>query len=113
MSTESDKNDTLQSLLFAETEETRRLREKVASQTERIRYLEGATSWATGTPLTKALDALQAVIRANEELGQIDPASRRTYYEESILSNERACFLWEQLNHALKLAKNVHATRGQ
>lgn len=39
------------------------LRNKVANQAERIRYLEGATNHATGTPLSRALkriDALEA-----------------------------------------------------
>lgn len=43
---------------------------KIANQAERIRYLEGATNHATGTPLSKATaecDRLQAALAAAQD----------------------------------------------
>lgn len=54
-------------------EERDEAREKIERQAERIRYLEGATNHATGTPLSVALkerDEARSVIRMLWELAE-------------------------------------------
>ena len=58
--------DQLERELAAVTEQRDRMQSKIENQAERIKYLEGATNHATGTPLSKMReqrDRLAAIAR--------------------------------------------------
>lgn len=48
---------------------------------------------------------LELLVEANADLGQIDPATKQTYYEGSPTKDGTTHLLWVELNDALKEAK--------
>jgi len=54
--------------LTAVTEQRDKAWQKIENQAERITYLEGATNHATGTPLSKAIEQRDKLIKAIEPL---------------------------------------------
>jgi septal ring factor EnvC (AmiA/AmiB activator) len=74
--------DRLERELAAVTEQRDRAQSKIENQAERIKYLEGATNHATGTPLSKmreqrdmlaeALDRIAVLHESKEMTGTVD-----------------------------------------
>tara|TARA_R110000868_G_scaffold260336_1_gene518513 strand:+ start:1174 stop:2049 length:876 start_codon:yes stop_codon:yes gene_type:complete len=64
--------DAVKSILTEEKDRAERAEAKISNQAERIRYLEGATNHATGTPLS------QAIARAERAEAELTIAKRDT-----------------------------------
>jgi septal ring factor EnvC (AmiA/AmiB activator) len=60
--------DQLERELAAVTEQRDRAQSKIENQAERIKYLEGATNHATGTPLSKMREQRDRLAEALREL---------------------------------------------
>jgi hypothetical protein len=93
--------DKLQKELKTSQSEVARLREKVERQAERIRYLEGATNHACGTPLSRATNE---VARLREQLTRvIEIAEKFRFYTKS--------YEWLSMKDELDKIKTEHEAR--
>ena len=67
--------------LAAVTEQRDRMQSKIENQAERIKYLEGATNHATGTPLSKMREQLDRLAEQKESNHKVTIAIGRMFYE--------------------------------
>jgi DNA-binding transcriptional MerR regulator len=57
------------------------MQSKIENQAERIKYLEGATNHATGTPLSKMREQLDRLAEQKESNHKVTIAIGRMFYE--------------------------------
>jgi septal ring factor EnvC (AmiA/AmiB activator) len=69
--------DRLERELATVTEQRDRAQSKIENQAERIKYLEGATNHATGTPLSKMREQRDRLAEALREIAEGSPWGRR------------------------------------
>ena len=87
--------DRLERELAAVTEQRDRAQSKIENQAERIKYLEGATNHATGTPLSKMREQLDRLAEQKESNHKVTIAIGRMFTEAKEQRDMLAKALWE------------------
>jgi hypothetical protein len=79
-------------------EQRDRAQSKIENQAERIKYLEGATNHATGTPLSKMREQLDRLAEQKESNHKVTIAIGRMFTEAKEQRDMLAKALWSMLN---------------